>query len=380
MRLKIPSSDYERFFYLSLVPILFFRLFYSLTRNIFSSGPDAPFYEIAPAEIAKFGFYSNQIQGVPYYPLGYPTLLSPFAKLSPEHWIKLVQIFQISLSILTVCVIFNIVRKFTNEATALIAALLVLLYPSFSAMSGQAMYEPVLMFIFYSYFFLVFQTSFFRVSLVRCVLIGVIGGLSISIHPRVIPWVLLIQIVLFRKLGSKNSVIILGSLLPIPFAIMLRNLLVNEKFTLMSSKILDPYGVSTSFQDRITNGLKNIYYFWTPLSGDARHTTWYHNFTLFHELKKITGSTSVVLYSSALIMLVSVIAWLFGSYIWFREKPEFAIVLVAIPVLAMLTDFVAAGDSRHRLVIMPLILIAQARTLTTFGTWIGGFHKRNQKI
>jgi hypothetical protein len=363
MRSKLSIYNYEKILYLTLIPIFAFRVFYSLTRNIFSSGPDAPFYAVAPVELAKFGFLSNQIKGVPYYPLGYPMLLSPFAKLNQTHWIYFAQIFQVILSILTVYFTFTLVRKFGNEVVAFIAALLMLFYPSFSAMSGQAMYEPVLMFFFYSYLFLVFQSSQLGENVLKIVLIGTLGGIAVVVHPRVIPWVLIIQVILFKRIGIRNTFIILGSCIPIPLLIMLRNLFVNEKFTLMSSKIVDPYGVSTNIQDKVINGFTNIYYFWTPLSGDARHTTWYHNFTLFHELKKITGSTSTVVYTSSVILLLSVTAWLFGCYLWSKEKPEFAMVLLLIPVLAMFTDFIAAGDSRHRLVVMPLILIAQAKTI-----------------
>ena len=238
-----------------------------------------------------------------------------------------------------------------------------LFYPSFSAMSGQAMYEPVLIFFFYSYLFLVFQSSYFSGNLLKSVLVGTVGGIAIVVHPRVIPWVLISQVILFKKIGIRNTFIILGSCIPIPILIMLRNLFVNEKFTLMSSKIVDPYGASSNIQDKINNGFTNIYYFWTPLSGDARHSTWYHNFTLFHELKKFTGSTSTVVYTSSFIILLSVTAWLFGCYLWSKEKPEFGMALLLIPVLAMFTDFIAAGDSRHRLVVMPIIFIAQARTI-----------------
>lgn len=349
----------ERFFLGSLVSLYLLRLAYATSRDIFSSGPDAPFYAVAPLNLAKYGLFSDQIEGIPFYPSGYPIFLWPFAEFTGSNWVTYAQILQIFLSVATVWFVYKISNLFFGKFTSLGIGYLFLLNPSFSAMSGQAMYEPFLMFTFYAYLYLILKEVSTSQKFSRLITAALLGGLSMAIHPRSIPWILVTQLVIFQKLKLKRSLIFFGVLVFPVILFLMRNGLVNDRWTLMSSGVLDPYAQSNSFAETFRNGIANIFYFWSPLSGDAHHSTWYHNFTAYHYIKQISGSTSFVVALAIIIGVILFASWLYGASILLKSKPVIGRIVLIIPFLAMGTDFFAAGDSRHRLVVIPLLIIGQ---------------------
>ena len=349
----------ERFFLGSLFFIYLFRLAYATSRDIFSSGPDAPFYAVAPLNFAKYGLFSDQIEGIPFYPAGYPIFLWPFAEFTGSNWVTYAQILQIFLSVATVWFVYKISKLFFGKFTSLGIGYLFLFNPSFSAMSGQAMYEPLLMFTFYTYLYLILKEVSTSPKFSRLVTAALLGGLSMAIHPRSIPWILVTQLVIFQKLTLKRNFIFFGALIFPVILFLIRNGLVNHRWTLMSSGVLDPYAQSNSFAETLKNGLFNICYFWSPLSGDAHHSTWYHNFTAYHYIKQISGSSYFVIALATIIGVILFASWLIGAFILLRSNPIIGRIVLIIPILAMGTDFFAAGDSRHRLVVIPLLLIGQ---------------------
>ncbi len=350
----------EKTFLGALVMVFILRITYVLSRDLFMSGPDAPNYAVAPLDFAKYGFWSSQIQGAPYYPVGYPAILWPVAEIGGSLWISLAQILQVFLSICTVYFVYKISQIYLGTNLSLIIGFLFLLSPAFTPVSGEAMYESVLMFTFYFYLYLVLKSLTHPRKHQLIVVAGLMAGIGATIHPRAIPWILAIQIILIARLGFKRQ-IIFSSIFFIPIVLFLIRSKVAENTWALST-------ASDSWINDIrqgnfglifTRGFWNAIYFWSPYSGEAKRATWMHNFTFYHEIKSVTNSSTFVVVLATAFAFVSIAAWLFGSILLLKSEFVLGAIVLSVPFLAWGTDFFTAGDSRHRLVVMPVLLIGQ---------------------
>ena len=336
------------------------RLIYVTSRNIFMSGPDAPYYAIAPVEFAKYGFWSDQIQGAPYYPIGYPLALWPIAELGGSRWIILAQTFQVILSIVTVWLVYKIAKIFFNKEISLVIGFIFLLKPAFIPMSGQAMYEPLIMFTFYTYLYLILKDVSSNSRYSRIFLAGILAGVTAGIHPRTVPWILVIQILLYRKLWFKSSLVFFAAFLTPILVIVVRNAIAFHTWTLATAgSIFLPALESGNLGKILKTGFMNAIYFWSPSSGEAKRATWFHNWTLYNEIKSITHSTTIVLVLASIVAVFSVFLWLYGAKLLIHSNPLIGNIALYIPLIAWATDFFTSGDSRHRIVVYPLLLIGQ---------------------
>lgn len=348
-----------------LVFFFILRVTYALSRNLFPSGPDAPNYIKAPLDFVKFGFWSSYIEGAPKYPLGYPAALWPLAQIGGMKWIMLAQVMQILLSIGTVYCVFKISQIFLKKELALIVGFIFLLSPAFTPMSGEAMYEPILMFVFYLYLYLILKVQNDSHNYFGLISAGALAGAAAVIHPRVIPWILVIQIILLGRIGLRRGIVFFGFFFPLVMLFLIRNKLAHDAWTLSNAadswiKDLRPGNFGAVLRD----GILNAVYFWSPYSGDAKRGTWMHNFTFYHEIKKITDSSTFVISIAAIFALVSIAAWLLGAFLLIKSKILIGNVVLYVPLLAWVTDFLTYGDSRHRLVVVPLLLIGQVYAFT----------------
>ncbi|MDP1720712.1 MAG: glycosyltransferase family 39 protein [Candidatus Nanopelagicaceae bacterium] len=336
------------------------RLGYALSRNLFVSGPDAPDYMKAPLELAKYGFWSSHIEAAPLYPLGYPTALWPLVEIGGSKWVMLAQIVQILLSILTVYIVFKICQSFFSKEIALIVGLVFLFSPAFTPMSGEAMYEPLLMFVFYLYLYLILRAQKDSQSYFQFVYAGLLAGFIAVIHPRAIPWILVVQVLLFGKVGLKRSIVFFGTFLVPVTLFLIRNKVAHDVWTLSDAGNIWVRDVRhESFGEILKNGFFNAMYFWSPYSGDAKRGTWMHNFTFYHEIKKFTHSSTFVIAIATVFALISILAWLLGSFLLIRSSNLIGSIVLLVPLLAWFTDIFTVGDDRHRLVMVPLLLIGQ---------------------
>jgi hypothetical protein len=357
----------ERTFMGALVFFFVLRITYALTRDLFMSGPDAPNYANAPLDFVKYGFWSSKIQGAPYFPVGYSAILWPLAQIGGSKFIMLVQVFQIFLSICTVYLVYKISQKFLGVKLSLIVGFVFLISPAFTPVSGEAMYESVLMFTFYFYLYLILESRNNLQKYHLLIVAGVMAGVSAVVHPRVIPWILAIQIILLGRLGYRRGAIFISAFF-IPVAL----------FLIRSKVAHNVWALSTagdSWMNDIregrlglifSRGFWNAVHFWSPYSGEAKRATWMHNFTFYHEIKKITNSSTFIIVLATIFALVSIAAWLFGSILLLKSEVAFGAIVLSIPFLAWITDFLTSGDSRHRLVVVPLLLVSQVSFFKSF--------------
>ena len=356
---------HEGTFFVALIAIFVLRVVYALSRDLFLSGPDAPFYAQAPLDFVKYGFWSSLIEGAPFYPVGYPAALWPLAEVGGTKWIMLAQVIQILGSISTVYFVYRISQMFLSNELSKIVSFVFLLGPAFIPMSGQAMYESTLMFAFYLYLYLILKVQNEPQNYYALASSGILAGYAAVIHPRVIPWIFIVQIILLGKIGLKRSFSFFSFFLAPIIPFLIRNKTAHDVWTLSEAGGYWTNGTSLgSVVTLIKNGLWNAVYFWAPYSGDAKRGTWFHNFTLYHEIKKITQSTTFVILIATIFALVSIIAWLLGSVLIIRSKKLIGSIVLYVPLMAWATDFLTIGDSRHRLTVVPLLLIGQVYAFT----------------
>lgn len=357
----------EKTFMGALAFFFILRVLYALSRSLFMSGPDAPNYAKAPLDFVRYGFWSNHIQGAPYYPVGYPAILWPFAQIGGSNWIMLAQVFQVFLSICTVYFVYKISQMFLRTELALIVGFIFLLSPAFTPVSGEAMYESVLMLAFYLYLYLILKAQNDLRKYHVLVSAGVVAGVAAVIHPRVIPWILAIQIILLGRLGYRRGIIFISSF-SFPVALFLiRSKVAHNVWALSTAGDSWMHDIRVGHFGLIfRRGFWNAVYFWSPYSGDAKRGTWMHNFTFYHEIKKVTHSSTFVIVLATMFAFVSIAAWLFGSFFLMKSKVLLGGIVLSVPLLAWITDLLTAGDSRHRLVVVPLLLMGQV----SFFKWL----------
>jgi hypothetical protein len=357
----------KRTFIGALAFMFVLRVAYALTRDLFASGPDAPNYAVSPLDFAKYGFWSPDITGGAYYPQGYPFTLWPAAEIGGTHWVALASVFQIALSILTVFLVYKIGLLFLTKGMSLAVSYIFLFSPAFTPMSGQAMYEPVFMFFLFFYLYIVLRMHVTSYKYSGLIAGGLIGGFTCAIHPRALPWIAIIQVILFSKMGIQRAMTFFVSFL-IPVGLfLLRNKIAEDTWSLSSAtNVAMNWLQSKNLGQILIDGFWYGVHFWSPYSGDAKRGTWFHNFTFYHEMKKLAQSSAPVYIFATIFAVISIMAWLYGSKLLINTKPVLGLIVIAIPMLNFVTDIFTIGDSRHRLVVVPLLLIGQA----TFFRWL----------
>lgn len=343
------------------------RLTYALSRGLFASGPDAPNYAVSPLDLAKYGFWSPHITGGKFYPQGYPVTLWPAAEIGGTHWVTVASIWQIALSILTVFLVYKIALLFLTKEMSLAVGFIFLFSPAFTPMSGEAMYEPIFMFFFFSYLFLILRMHATSYKYGGIVAAALVGGFTCAVHPRALPWIVIIQIILIGKMGVQRAITFFVFFLMPVGLFLLRNKIAEDSWTLSSAA--NPWFAefrAGHFAKILKDGFWYGVHFWSPYSGDARRASWLHNFTLYHQMKKILHSSAPVYIFATIFAIVSIIAWLYGSKLLINSKPTLGFIVLVIPTLDFVTDFFTFGDSRHRLVVVPLLLMGQV----SFFKWL----------
>jgi 4-amino-4-deoxy-L-arabinose transferase-like glycosyltransferase len=120
------------------------RLVYGLGSNDPLSGPDAPTYGPAAADFAEHGLLSGDVTGMPYYPSGYPILVSLVYMVAGDH-AKVAMVIQILLLAVGSWAAYTLIRREIGKGVALITLVLLCASPALLAASSQLMYEPLML-------------------------------------------------------------------------------------------------------------------------------------------------------------------------------------------------------------------------------------------
>ncbi len=347
------------------------RTIYATTRPLFPSGPDAPTYIPAALDFAKYGYLSPKITGAPYFPMGYPLLISIIPKINADHWVRIVQIAQITMSVASIYLLYRaVLNYFKSENLALASALCFALLPAYSVMAGEAMYETLMIFLLLLFILAIGRShSSARASVAA----GIVGGFAIVVHPRVLPLVALGFLYLLVKRKFAAAVLAICSTVIVDLIFLVRNLHLYNSFTLygagqvnynighakpcssLTCDISQPFLHFSVFKE----SLKNAYYFLSPVSGSATHGTWFHNLSIFSWLSNHGFSKVAMTVIAVILAIVSIKTLVFGSWnLWSGRKYEVAL-FTGVFALALFTAFIMHGDSRQRLVVAPLVIPIQ---------------------
>jgi hypothetical protein len=355
---------------------------YALTRDIFESGPDANGYIPFAKGFSEHNFFSPNIGGPPYYPSGYPFILSFLARLAPASWYELSQLLQIGMFSLAGYCFFYIVDHVYSWKIAGIATLIFCFNPAWAVVNSEAMYETLLVscLIFSVYFLINPLKQFKEYPTQTIVASGALAGMAIAIHPRVIPLFLIVYSAFFlTQIKKLSNVVVLGgstAVIPILFAI--RNLKAKGEFTLMNSFwdgqtyndflngcrsyacaveriVADPIGF---LKQSFTNGIE----FWSPHSGPLMRGTWYHNISLLSYLNG-NGYNGPSIYISFVFSIIVLLSWIYGTLILSRQNKFYQVLLFSLAGTIWLTDILVYGENRHRLVALIFMLPAHSASI-----------------
>ena len=384
--IKIVSANRNLLLMVAISLSAILKSAYALTRNLFESGPDANGYIPFALGFAQNNFFSSEIMGPPYYPSGYPFLLSLLARLSPGNWIMLSQVLQILMFSLGTYLFYLIIERYFSWQLAMLSSLMLSFSPAWAVANGEAMYETLLLaFLIFSVFFLVApRKESKRYSNVYLVKSGILASIAIAIHPRVIPFFLVIySVFLLKRVRNISSIFLLSiSTATIPLIFAARNLRAKDSFTLMSSfwetltwnPVLAGCKAMTCVADRVLaspfdfleqsylNGIR----FWSPHSGPLMRGTWLHNVSLQAQLDS-NGYHDLAILISQLVSVFVFLSWVCGSVLLHKKNSMGNALLLSLTAIIWATDILVYGESRHRLIALLFMLPAHAACMLYFG-------------
>jgi hypothetical protein len=373
------ESRYRVFLYTGTLLSIPVKLFYSLSRPLFESGPDAPTYIPSAIDFAKSGFFQKGIEGMPNWPAGYPWLQSFLVRLSDSHWKELAQISQVLLFSISIILFYRFISHIITPKVGFYSSLILLISPAWAVANGESMYETYLFsFLVYGTFLLFVKGSepWLKYSS------AFFFGMAIIIHPRIIPIVIIIIFYGWTQFKTiKFGVFVYASILvflPIMFSV--RNLVAEGIFTLSDALVPSLSYHTKSFAncqslscvpssilqhpiDFIGECLFNFYAFWSPHSGALSKGSWFHNISLLtaFDLKGFVIFGQIL---SLLIVILGILFVVLGIIEIKRSANTFSNLLIFLLATFLLTDFLIFGDNRHRLV--GLFCIAPLQVLGIF--------------
>lgn len=355
------------------------KALYALSRDIFESGPDANGYIPFAKGFSENNFFSPDIVGPPYYPSGYPFILSLLARIAPGNWFELSQLFQIGMFTLACYCFYYLLEHMFSWKIAGIATLIFSFNPAWAVVNSEAMYETLLVsFLIFSIYFLINpRKKFENYPIVTLAMSGALAGIAIAIHPRVLPLFLIIYFTFFftRIKNVSRGFVLAGSTVIVPIFFAMRNLYAKGEFTLMNSFwdgqsfnafltgcrsygcaaeriVASPIGF---LEQSLTSGIG----FWSPHSGPLMKGTWYHNISVLSYLNG-QGYNRVSIYLSLIISIVIFLSWIYGTSLLHRQNRIYNALLFSLAGTIWLTDILVYGENRHRLVALIFMLPAHS--------------------
>jgi len=358
----------------------FLKIFYALTRNIFHSGPDANTFIEMAGDLASEGYFDSSVAGFPIYSPGYPMFLAVNKILFGNIWISSTQVIQSFLTCYSALLAYRIGQHLLNKTLTTAVYILILFHPAFVVLSVSCMYEPVLIYLLILLFKKVFypgeKNHFFSLLLTSI--------LSILIHPRTIPIIVVILICTIRqsppKINKWNFVLFVSLNSFFVLIVSMRNYLFSNYFGLAKgveygikfghpsvgdcSSLSDclPKGLSQDPLDFTSEMATNLMYFFSPWSGPLERGTWFHNISLYTLLEKEIGEEPVI-FVSWFPSVFSVILLIFGFLTAWKKNRDFTVISGLSLVILVATDMLIYGDSRHRLLIIPILYLFQANAI-----------------
>lgn len=395
MKTNFLESRYRILLYIGLLVSIPMKLYYSLSRPLFESGPDAPTYIPSAIDFAEYGFFQKGIEGMPNWPAGYPWLQSFLVRVSESHWIELVQIFQVLFFSLSIILFYRLISYLITPGVAFYSSLILLFSPAWAVANGESMYETALFcFLISGSFLLLVKGNHATLRYTSAFLFG----MAIVIHPRIIP---IVAIILsfgwpYIKTTILGIFIFASTLLFLPLLFSARNFIAEGIFTLSDALIPSLSYHTKSFAncqslscvpssiiqhpiDFIGECLFNLYAFWSPHSGALSKGSWFHNISLLTALD-LKGFVLVGQALSLLIVFLGILFTAVGIAQVKRRATRFSNLFIFSLAIFLITDFLIFGDNRHRLVALFCIAPLQVLGVLHLKGILFRLHKAQKSI
>ena len=361
-------------------------------KSLFDTGPDAPSYEAAARDFFHYGWLSDQIYSLPYYPAGYPFFQSLFMHLSSEYWWIILIFFQNFLLVAAVFHLAGSLKLILPNFNSIGYILLLLFLPSFIYLPNENMYESILA---SSLMFGVsasirlsskFENSFRSYLVISIVAFGFAGFIQVKTTLVGFMVLMIAGFVRSRRifyfaplvfwgviLNLHRSYIALGILSPstnFGSAIQISGTKTpctpTDYLGAASAQIQsasDQQFISCAIKffashplDFLTHAIRQGKALFGPLkgAGDWSATTWYHGL----ELGRVLDILGIV--PNNLFVIQNVlsgtlnIAILIGFFVSLRNSPRWLALFMVSPILIISSvHLISDGDSRYRLPFLP---------------------------
>jgi len=301
-------------------------------------------------DIVIQGFFSSDITGVPYFTQGYATLISFFILLFGNDYATFFQAFQIAIFVLSVEFFRRVSLKVLSINNSYFFAILLFLQPASFFYPQSCMYETLLIFCFALFTYSIFGEEF------RPFLFSFSAASMLVVHQRSL-FVIIIGIVTAARYRERKFLGIFSSFMIFPTIFVVRNGLFYDSWRLASAGDTATNGIREILGGNLADVALNSIYFWSAYSGPAKRGTWYHNVNVWNVFG-VPWTHEWLLYLSISMSVLTFI--LFLSFLWCaRIKYKLlSLYLLFVVLSAMVLDGLVIGDSRHRLIFSPFILLA----------------------
>ena len=266
------------------------------------------------------------------------------------------QVFQILIFLASTELCRRIFAKHVNASESYVLATILLLQPSWFFIPQMCMYEALLIFPLVLFVFLLHShnSKFLSKSFLAPLLTALSAMTLITIHPRT-AIIVGLGLIIFRNLISKSLVYYLFVFSILPFAFLFRNGVVYGSWNLATTSDLARTGLRELMSGNFKEFLYNFACFWTDFSGYGKRGTWYHNATLDYLVQRQIGDQ--VRFLEWLISFALFLVLIYGLWKRLRHSPKFVTFVFMTLFSAAALDGIHFGDSRHRVIFTPLIIL-----------------------
>jgi len=305
---------------------------------------------------------------------GYPLFLSAVYCIFGENEAEdmyAVKIVQAVLSTLTVLVVFLIGKKICNNFVGLIAAMFMVMYPTFLIVATLHLTETLYIFLFVVYLYIqliAFDTNKKWIHFIT----GIIFGLAVMVRPVIFPMVLVIYLYKWIVNGEKRVIkgllfFILG-LLIIMLPWWIRNIVLFNDFIVLCTQTGNPMFAGAyppefspksypPIEEQFDAAIEAI------ITGFVEHPKEYIKWFTIDKFKLIFDKMYLMGFMPQLKFMINIhkvcvyvgiLSALFGL---FRKNVN---VLALYVIMLIIAHLLSVPESRYAMTIMPLLMLLTA--------------------
>lgn len=319
----------------------------------------------------------------PGYPLFLSAVYSVFGSTEAED-IYAVKVIQAILSSLTILLVFLIGEKIMNKLVGIIAAIFMLLYPSFLVVSALHLTETLYTFLFILYLYLQI-TAFIKNKKWLHLITGLSFGIAVMVRPAIFPMFIVIYLykIIIEK-DKKNTFIsmlfFLAGLLTVMLPWWIRNYVLFGKIILLCTQTGNPLIAGAyppefapraypPIEEQLSAAINAI------LTGFREHPKEYIKWFTIDKLNLIFKNVYLIDFLPKLkpmIILHYFCVILGGIGIFAGTLSKNARIIAAYAIMTIGVQLLFVPESRYAFPIMPMLMLLSSYLLVKTGEFTGG--------